>query len=85
MNYIRDTQFFNTGYIPNDANSKRVKQGLDSQFISNACLSFMKKDNEEKLPYFNTMYYPVKATPLPNYGQEPISDTCPCTRYIKSP
>ena len=45
----------------------------------------MKKDNEQRLPYFNTMYYPVKATPLPNYGQEPVSDNCPCTRYIKAP
>ena len=42
MNYITDTKFFNTGYIPNDANKKREKQGLDSQFISNACLQYMK-------------------------------------------
>lgn len=88
MNYITDTKFFNTGYIPNDANKKREKQGLDSQFISNACLQYMKSSNEQNLPYFNTMYYPVKATPLPTYGQKPISSNpqqCPCVAYIHAP
>lgn len=85
MNYIKDTRFFNTGYIPNDANDKRAKQGLDSQFISNACLNFMKKDNEHILPYFNTPYYPVQATPLPNYDGKPIPNNCHCTTYIQPP
>lgn len=88
MNYITGTNFFNTGYLPNDANKKREMQGRDPQFISNVCVQALENDKVKNLPYFNTMYYPVKATPLPTYGQKPIPDDpkeCPCVTYLQSP
>ncbi len=85
MSYIKSTQFFNAGFIREDSNEKRMKQGLDSQFISNLCITCMKERNQTKLSSFNTLYYPVKATPLPTYGQRPISNKCPCVRYIQPP
>jgi hypothetical protein len=88
MNYITDTKFFKTGYLSNDANEKREKQGRDPQFISNVCVQALKDDKVKNLPYFNTMYYPVKATPLPTYGQNPSSEDlkkCPFLKYLQSP
>lgn len=85
MNYIKITKFFNTGFIAENANDKRVKQGLDSQFISNLNINYMKDHKQYELSSFNTPYYPVKATPLPTYGQKPIPNNCPCTFYIQSP
>jgi hypothetical protein len=85
MSYIKSTKFFNAGFIPDDSNQKRIRQGLDSQFISNSCLMCMKNSNQQKLSSFNTFYYPVKATPLPDYGQRPISNRCPCVLYVQPP
>ena len=56
MSYIKSTQFFNTGFIREDSNAKRVKQGLQSQFISNLCIECMKETNQTKLSSFNTLY-----------------------------
>jgi hypothetical protein len=84
-NYIKSTTFFNSGYIPEDSNSKRIKQGLDSQFISNSCVSCMTRTKQKDLKSFNTLYYPVKATPLPTYGLNPIPVDSPCVRYIQQP
>ena len=81
MNYNR-TKFFNTGYLPNNSNEKRFKQGLDSQFISNTCVNYMIETNQQNLPYFNTYYYPHGATPLPTYGLPPISNMEPCVRWL---
>lgn len=81
----KGTKFFNTGYIPEDANIKREKQGISSQFISNTCVFYMKKNNEMDLPSFNTLFYPVKATPLPDYDLKPISNNYPCVRYVQYP
>ncbi len=46
MSYMKSTDFFNTGFIPENANSKRIKQGLDSQFISNSCINYMKQNEQ---------------------------------------
>jgi hypothetical protein len=78
-------QFFNLGYLPNNANALREKQGLQSQFISNNCLQNMKINQQYKLSSFNTPYYPVKATPLPDYDFDPIPNDCDCLRYIQIP
>jgi len=67
MNYIPKTKFYNTGYLHPQNNKFREKQGLDTQFISNLSLDYMKSHNQQILPYFNTLYYPTKATPLPTY------------------
>ena len=84
---MKSTDFFNTGFIPENANSKRIKQGLDSQFISNLCINYMKHSNQTNLSSFNTLYYPVKATPLPTYGRLNNNNynNCPCLRYIQTP
>ena len=86
MSYMKSTDFFNTGFIPENANSKRIKQGLDSQFISNSCINYMKQNEQTNLSSFNTLYYPVKAVPLPTYGRlTKINDNCPCLRYVQKP
>jgi hypothetical protein len=85
MSYIKSTQFFNTGFIPEDANYKRIKQGLQSQYISNLSLDYMKTEKQNELSSFNTFYYPVKATPLPIYGKKAISNKRPCTFYLQEP
>jgi hypothetical protein len=85
MSYIKSTQFFNTGFVPETENAKRLRQGLQSQFISNLSLDYMKQMNQENLPSFNTLYYPVKATPLPTYGLKPIGQDRPCVFYLQPP
>ena len=79
---IRSSQFFNTGYIPEYSNILRMQQGLNSQFINNYCLNYMRISDQNDLPRFNTFYYPIQATPLPTYGLAPIPYEAPCVRWL---
>jgi hypothetical protein len=84
MNNFHNSKFFNTGYIPENSNEKRLKQGLDSQFISNTCLACMKEAKQNELSSFNTYYYPVKATPVPKISSTPIKKDNMCLDNINT-
>ena len=82
--YNNNTKFFNTGYISDENKNYRLKQGLDSQNISNLSLNYMIKNDQEFLPYFNTFWYPVKATEQ-EQSLPYIPNNSNCVKFLQPP
>ena len=78
------SKFYNTGYLPDYSNALRNQQGLPSQFISNMCLQTMIHQGQTRSPVFNTIYYPVRQTPQPDFGDN-IPCNAPCVRWLLPP
>ena len=86
-NSIKSKKFYTTGFIPLSNDQTRKSQGLQSQLVSNSCVtelvhssldSLATKPNEESL---NNIMYPSKAVKL-NYDLPKVPKNASCLRYL---